>query len=695
MRIYEFAKQSNVTSKQLIDFLKKEGFAVGNHMSVLSEQEIAVLQKYVSQLSSVDSQQSAGNQQEALLKAEPLKNENPPLKEDISSSKKIITPRQEGLSIEKESIVQKTVSASPQSNTAVVTPKDVMILEAMSLMALAQKINKPVSEIILQLLKMGIVTTKNQIISEDVIAKITTHFGIETAKNSVKKAASKEGATKSIPEDVVGMVHERMPVIVVLGHVDHGKTTLLDYIRKTRVAHREKGGITQHIGAYQATTSQGDIVFIDTPGHEAFGKIRQRGIRVADIAVIVVAADDGIMPQTVEAIKQALSMNVVIIVAINKVDKVDSARIDIVKRQLTQYGLVSEDWGGDIVCISISAKTGKGVDQLLEMIALQAQMMELKTNPAVEGRGYVLESKLERGRGVVGTLISQHGSVAIGDYFICGSTTGRISSLVDSYGVSKEKVGPSVPVQVGGFDSLAQVGDFFKIVSREEYRKAKGQEPIVKNSSAVRNTVMQAGTLNLVIKTDTDSSKEALLEAIEGLSKKSDSGINVVYAGIGTINESDVELAFNINAHIVALHTKAQPAVVALAQQRKVSILQFDIIYKLLEYLQERTAVQKVIPMIRKKIGQATVLRVFDIKGIGVIAGSIVNDGRFVKDGEVIAYRGGRKVGNGVIKSLQREKRTVKEVHAGFECGFIVDGFSDWMVDDVVECYSLETDSKK
>ncbi len=563
------------------------------------------------------------------------------------------------------------------------TPKEAPIKKAaqivvtpMRLSDFATKADLLVNEVILTLLKWGIVAPKNQVLSEDVITKLIKHYELGVAKKS-SETKEKDVALEKVVE---GKLESRLPVVVVLGHVDHGKTTLLDYIRTTRVAAREKGGITQHIGAYKASTANGDIVFIDTPGHAAFPKIRQRGVKVADVGILVVAADDGMMPQTLEALKELKKMDVPILVAINKIDKVDQQKIEVVKRQLAEQDLLPEDWGGQTICAPISAKNGTGVDYLLEMVALQAELMELRAATDTAAHCYVLESKLEKGRGPVATIICQNGILAQGDYFLCGQSSGRVSSLVDSSGKKIVNVRPSIPVQVAGFVDLPQVGDLFKVVSKADLRAGRSSKkdrfaPIIKEKA-----------FNLILKTDTNSSLEAIQDSLDKVSSK-DIGFNVIYSGIGDVNESDVELANSTGAMIIGLHVRVFSDALALSDRRKVEIKQFDIIYKLLEYLEEKLEQSKEVETELQKIGQAVVRKVFDIKGIGVIAGSYVQDGRFSKDGSVIGFRGRQKIGEGKITSLQREKKNVKEAHAGYECGFVVEGISDWQVDDIVECY--------
>jgi translation initiation factor IF-2 len=549
----------------------------------------------------------------------------------------------------------------------------------------AEQLYRPVNDVILALLKLGILSSKNQLLNEKIIAQLAEHYKVKLLKPHVA-TAEKEPMSAVKPAEGKAL-QERLPIVVVMGHVDHGKTTLLDFIRKTRVAQKEKGGITQHLGAYEASTSQGNIVFLDTPGHEAFSRIRMRGSKVADIAILVVAADDGIMPQTIEAISHARAANLPIIVAINKVDKVEPTRLEGIRRELAQHDLLPEDWGGQTIAVPISAKTGKGIDQLLDMIVLQAQMMELKADGKSTARGYILESKLEKGRGAVATFIAQQGALHVGDTFVCGSTFGRVSSLVNSLGERIKEVGPSVPVQVAGFSDLPEAGDLFEVVSAQEQQERMRKLREAPKSSFTTKATSSENAINIIVKTDSHSSKEALLGSIAKVSKSVEKGFNILLSGVGDISESDVILAENTGSVIVGLHVKAEPNAALLAQRLGVNLNLQDIIYKLLESLEEMARGKQEVKMISTKIGEAVVRKVFDIKDLGVIAGSYVRDGRFNRDGKVTIYRGNKKIGEGKIKSLQRDKKTVKEVHTGFECGFIIENFGDFQVDDRVECY--------
>ena len=647
MRVYEYAKQVGITAKELLSKLSESGFEIASHMSVLDQNMLSFLDN-----SSTPDIESAPEQ-------------------PTSSSH---------LNQKPETDLTGSVDNAPfhEKNIA---PLEVP-LKSMSVINFSAITGISIGDVILTLLRSGTVAAKNQIISESIVASLARHYGFNVVRQTMPE---QEPLSRLQSANKHAILQERLAVVVVLGHVDHGKTTLLDYIRKTRIASKEKGGITQHLGAYEAKTNHGNIVFLDTPGHEAFSRIRQRGIRVADIVVLVVAADDGIMQQTVESINQAKAMAVPIIVAINKIDKVDAQRLEGIKRELSRYDLLPEEWGGTTICVPISAKTGEGIDLLLEMIALQSEVMELRADIAGPAKGYVLEAKVERGRGPVATLISQHGLLNIGDFFVSGSVSGKISSMIDYSGKSIKHALPSVPVQIGGIDGLPVAGEYFEIVSRDELRLK--QKAIHDRRASGINRVFTEGALNLIIKTDNNSSKEALLESLEKLAKKTPVGFNILHAAVGNINESDIELSFNTGADLIGLHVKSESNATILAQVRGVSIRLFDIIYKLLEDLEARAEGKREIEYITTKVGEASVIRVFDVKNIGVIAGANVREGKFSRDGSVVVWRGSQKVGEGKISSLQREKRSVKEVHAGFECGFMVQDFNDWKLNDRVECF--------
>ncbi len=671
MRVYEFAKKHEVSSKTLISLLAEQGFVVSSHMAVLPDQALEFLNKKFKEKSNVSVQEERNN-----LEAKQGISHTPPVKESIPLETKPVRVAATQLTGKKEQYLEQAPKGVPEK-------KNQLTLQPYILSDLAELLSKTTSDLILVLLKWGILSSKNQQLSEELVERIAVHYEIPT----IKKIEKPKDEQRVVSAASGGQLKERLPVVVVMGHVDHGKTTLLDFIRKSRVAAKEKGGITQHLGAYEAKTPQGDLVFIDTPGHEAFPKIRIRGTKVADLVILVVAADDGVMPQTIEALKHAQGMNVPIIVAINKIDKVDKARIDIVKRDLaTQHNLLPEEWGGQTVYMPISAKTGAGIDKLLEMLVLQSQLMELKTEAVGPARGFILESKLEKGRGAVATVLTQHGILSVGDYFVAGKTTGKISSMVDSFGRRVDNVAASHPVQVAGFNELPEAGDYFEIVDKDTYLKTKNVFAGQKHPTLAR-AMNAENAVTLIVKTDTNSSKEALLESIGKLSKKSEKPFIILQSGIGNVTESDVMLAADTNSRIITLHVKAESNATNLAQRNEVSIHSFDIIYKLLEFLQDLLKSLEPVKTVKVKTGEAFVRKVFDIKNIGVIAGCYVKQGVLSRDGQVVIWRGSKKIGEGKILSLQRDKNTVKEVHAGFECAFTVEDFKDWQIDDRIECF--------
>lgn len=655
MRIYEFSKKLGISNKEIVDLLKEQGFEVISHMSALSPAAINFLDTYYHQHSPES------------IQAMPPQKENT---EEKSASQAPI-----------EVSVKKEFSKNQERGALVATPKSVgLVIEPMTISQLAQKVMIPVNEIMLTLLKRGTISSKNQLLPARVVEQIAQHYQIPIEASVVKK----ESFAKPIAQQVSSsrLLQKRMPIIVVIGHVDHGKTTLLDFIRKTKVAAREQGGITQHLGAYQVKTDQGGMVFLDTPGHAAFIKMRARGVKVADIAILVVAADDGVMPQTVEALKHAKNAQIPIIVAINKIDKASPAQIESVKRSLTQYDLLPEEWGGQTICMPISAKTGAGVDQLLEMIQLQAEVMELKSDPTKAAQGFVLEARVEKGRGSIATVIAHDGTIHLGDYFIAEQTFGKVTALIDSYEKNLKEAGPAIPVQVSGFDQLPNAGDFFEVVTQERYQKAKSKGVIREEPKQF----VSEGVINLILKADTKSSKEAITESIEQINQKNAKKFQIIYSEVGNISESDVELAHTTHSRIIGFHIKHELNALSLAQKYNVSIETYQVIYKLLESLESLIKEKEVAPLVATKIGEAVIRKVFQIKNVGTIAGAYVKEGRLSRNGTVQIWRGKNKIGSGPIKSLERDRKPVKEVHAGFECAFLVEDFNEWEVDDRVEC---------
>lgn len=658
MRIYELSKELNLSNKELLDFFKEKGVDFKSHMSLVSD--------------------DAQNQARSFFKKEKKSKPKPSTQEVAATTQgpkkmlqqSVAQKRSRSAKFQSKS-VNKHVKTDPEPKPRGVFLREMLVGE------FAQGAGMPSSEVILALLRQGVVRTKNQSLTAQEVERLAGQLGVEIFET--KKEAQQIALDEKIKRASV-----RLPVVVVVGHVDHGKTTLLDYVRKTRVASREKGGITQHLGAYQAQTKHGGVVFLDTPGHEAFSNIRGRGIKVADIAVLMVAADDGIMPQTVEAIKTAQDANIPIIVAINKIDKADATAIDRIKQSLADHNLLTEEWGGSTIVMPISAKEGTGVNELLEALVLQAELMDLQADPAQPGFGFVLESRLEKGRGPVATILCQTGTLRIGDYFAAGRTYGRVSSMVDSFGKPVKEVGPSVPVRVGTFSALPLAGNYFEAVSFDKYKKIKNAP--VERKKRIMQHAADGDTVDVLLKVDTVSTLEALEGSIKKLQKRVKKPINIVYSGVGDIAESDVVFATDTGAIVCGLHVKLEAKASALVQKNMINVHLYDVIYKLLEDLEE-IASKEEAKMVLKKIGEAELRKVFAIKNIGVVAGSYVKDGRFTREGVVVGWRGKEKLGEGKIKSLQRDRKNVKEVHAGFEFAFLIDEVDSWEVGDRAECF--------
>ena len=494
----------------------------------------------------------------------------------------------------------------------------------------------------------------------------------------------------------------RPPVVTIMGHVDHGKTSLLDYIRNSRVTAGEAGGITQHIGAYTVKMSGRDITFLDTPGHEAFTAMRARGAQATDIAILVVAADDSVMPQTIEAINHAKAANVPIIVAINKMDKPE-ADPERVKTDLTKYGIVCEDWGGDTIMCPVSAKTGEGVDELLEMILLQADTMELRANPNRLGRGVIIEAKLDKARGPLATVLMQNGTLHVGDNIIAGLASGRVRALINDRGEKVKEAGPSTPVEIMGFDEVPSAGDEMQAVGDDRLSRQVAEERKAKVKASREATMakvslenmfsnMESGkqtTLNLIIKADVQGSVEAVKQAMEKLSSD-EVKVHVLHSAAGAITKDDVNLASAFNAIIIGFNIRPDASAREAAEREKVDVRLYTVIYKAIEDM-ELAMKGLLAPEYREVLlGHAEVRNVFKITGAGVIAGCYVTDGKVQRNAQVRLLRDNVVVFEGKLSSLKHYKEDVKEMAAGFECGMSLEGHNDIKEGDVVECFIME-----
>ena len=640
-RIHELAKQLNVNSKDLMEKLEEFGIEANSHMSTISEDDAALIIEY-------------------------YQSENEASEEASEESGDIET---------------------------------VFIGENITVKELAEKLNMSGTELVKHLMKKGIMAGINQTLDFDTAVKIGEDFDFIIEREPEKDIM--EETFKEEPDDEKDL-QERPPVVVVMGHVDHGKTSLLDSIRHSSVTTTEAGGITQHIGAYTVQIDGKPITFLDTPGHEAFTAMRMRGAQVTDIAVLVVAADDGVMPQTIEAINHAKAAGVEIIVAINKIDKV-SANPDRVKQELVEYGLLAEDWGGETICVPVSAVNKTGIDNLLEMIILTAEMKELKANPNKKARGAIIEAQLDKGRGPVATVLVQSGTLHVGDPIVVGCAYGKIRAMTDDKGRRVKKAGPSTPVEILGLSEVPSAGDSFYVAANDKQARQVAESVIAKNRmDMIKNTPnkvslddlftqIQSGNvkeLNIVVKADVHGSVEAVKQSLERLSND-EVRVRTIHGGVGAITESDVMLASASNAIIIGFNVRPEPAAKAFADEEKVDLRLYRVIYNAIEDV--ANAMKGMLdPVYEEKIiGHAEVRQLFKASGVGTIAGSYILDGKFVRNCKVRVTREGEKIYEGELESLKRFKDDVKEVAAGYECGLVMKKFNDLKELDIVEAYMM------
>lgn len=640
-RIHELAKQLNINSKDLMEKLEEFGIEANSHMSTISEDDAALIIEY-------------------------YQSENEASEEASEESGDIET---------------------------------VFIGENITVKELAEKLNMSGTELVKHLMKKGIMAGINQTLDFDTAVKIGEDFDFIIEREPEKDIM--EETFKEEPDDEKDL-QERPPVVVVMGHVDHGKTSLLDSIRHSSVTTTEAGGITQHIGAYTVQIDGKPITFLDTPGHEAFTAMRMRGAQVTDIAVLVVAADDGVMPQTIEAINHAKAAGVEIIVAINKIDKV-SANPDRVKQELVEYGLLAEDWGGETICVPVSAVNKTGIDNLLEMIILTAEMKELKANPNKKARGAIIEAQLDKGRGPVATVLVQSGTLHVGDPIVAGCAYGKIRAMTDDKGRRVKKAGPSTPVEILGLSEVPSAGDSFYVAANDKQARQVAESVIAKNRmDMIKNTPnkvslddlftqIQSGNvkeLNIVVKADVHGSVEAVKQSLERLSND-EVRVRTIHGGVGAITESDVMLASASNAIIIGFNVRPEPAAKAFADEEKVDLRLYRVIYNAIEDV--ANAMKGMLdPVYEEKIiGHAEVRQLFKASGVGTIAGSYILDGKFVRNCKVRVTREGEKIYEGELESLKRFKDDVKEVAAGYECGLVMKKFNDLKELDIVEAYMM------
>jgi translation initiation factor IF-2 len=584
----------------------------------------------------------------------------------------------------------------------VVIEKAVITTETITVKELSEKIGKPAAVIIKKLFLLGMPTTINQEIDFDTCELIASDFGIELEQKIAKSFEEVLSDSAADELDDPKKLVPRPPVVTIMGHVDHGKTSLLDAIRNSSVTDGEAGGITQHIGAYTVMCSGRQITFIDTPGHEAFTSMRARGAQVTDIVILVVAADDGIMPQTVEAINHSKAAGVPIVVAINKMDRPE-ANPDRVKQQLTEYELISEEWGGETIVVPVSAKTHMGLDNLLEMVLLQADVLELKANPDRMARGTIVEAKLDKGRGPIATVLVQNGTLRRGDTIVAGTAYGKVRAMVDDKGRAVNEAGPSTPVEVLGFSEVPDAGDILNVsgadklskqVAEERRNKIKAAQLKSKSRVSLDELFTQMAEdelkeLNIIVKADVQGSVEAVKQALEKLSNE-EVRVRCIHGGVGAITGTDVMFASASNAIVIGFNVRPDSGARAMAEKENVDVRIYRVIYNAIDDV--KNAMQGMFkPVFQEtELGRATVREIFKVSGVGTIAGAYVNEGKITRNAQVRVVRDGVIIHEGKIASLKRFKDDAKEVLTGFECGIGLENYNDLNVEDVIEAYIVE-----
>ncbi len=672
MRIYEYAKQANVTSREVIDHLKKIQIDVSNHMSMISEKEIGKLdQQFKKQANSNKQEQQKGKQ----------------------------TKKKQGNQRYKQSNKNQQTSVKPKQNEKKKMPEKISYHDRLTVDQLAEKLHIETTEIIKKLMFLGVMATKNQDLDDDAIELICSEYGVEVEKEIILEDTDLD---KYVIEDKEEDLVERPAVVTIMGHVDHGKTTLLDSIRHTKITEGEAGGITQHIGAYQVENEGKKITFLDTPGHEAFTSMRSRGAEVTDIAILVVAADDGVMPQTVEAINHAKAAEVPIIVAVNKMDK-ETANPDRVMQELTEHNLIPEDWGGDTIFVNVSAIKREGITDLLEMVLLVSEVEELKANPNNNAFGTVIDAQLDRGKGAVASLLIQNGTLRVGETIVVGNTYGRVRAMVNDQGIRVQSAGPSTPVEITGLNAVPQAGDQFLVFTDEKKARqigeARHQEHILASRSDHARVSLDdlfeqikqgdVKEINVIIKADVQGSAGALASSLQKIEVENVK-VKIIHTGVGAINESDIILASASNAVVIGFNVRPDMNAQKAAESEKVDIRLHRVIYQAIEEMEAAMKGMLDPEYEEKVIGQAEVRETFKVSRIGTIAGSYVTEGKLRRDAQLRLIRNGVVLFEGEFEALKRFKDDVREVAQNYECGITIKDYNDIKVGDIIEAFIME-----
>ncbi|HLO12365.1 MAG TPA: translation initiation factor IF-2 [Pseudoneobacillus sp.] len=755
IRVYEYAKKHNVSSKDVINKLKGMNIEVSNHMATIEDDTLIKLDNLYNknEVSGQAKTQASNNQQKNAGSNKPqnkpqqqvktLGKEIPKTTVIVDEDDKNIDPTKvkvktvpktlEGKKHDKEYQTkenkvftkpnnnnnqynknkkpghqnkkpQQVQQAQPQRKKEKELPAKITFTESLTVAELGKKLHREPSEIIKKLFLLGVMATINQTLEKDAIELIAGEYGVEVEEEIKIDVTDLENYF--VEEEGANLV-ERPAVVTIMGHVDHGKTTLLDSIRNTKVTAGEAGGITQHIGAYQVVEKDKKITFLDTPGHAAFTTMRARGAKITDITILVVAADDGVKPQTVEAISHAKAAEVPIIVAVNKMDK-EAANPERVMQELTEYGLVSEAWGGETIFVPISALNGEGIDTLLEMILLVAEVEEYKANPNRNAVGTVIEAQLDKGRGSVATLLVQNGTLKIGDPIVVGNTFGRVRAMVNDLGRRVKEAGPSTPVEITGLNDVPQAGDRFAVLADEKTARQVGESRaqtavLAQRGEKSRVTLetlfeqMKQGEmkdLNLIVKADVQGSAEALSASLQKIDVE---GVNIkiIHSAVGAITESDITLAAASNAIVIGFNVRPDVNAKRAADAEKVDVRLHRIIYKVMEEIEAAMKGMLDPEFAEKIIGQAEVRQTFKVSKVGTIAGSYVTEGKITRHSGIRLIRDGVVIFEGVIDDLKRFKDDAKEVSQGYECGITIKNFNDVKEGDIIEAYIMEEVERK
>ncbi|MED3794658.1 translation initiation factor IF-2 [Niallia alba] len=721
VRVYEYAKQYNISSKDVIAKLKEMNVEVSNHMTTLEEDAIKKLDSVYNKKSEENKPKAPAQKAAAKNIADEYEKESDEMAEKgkVNQSVKNTKDNKPGFNKPKTNNNNNNKNrnnnnrkgkqnaapvAPPAPKKEKELPEKITFSESLTVAELAKKLHREPSEIIKKLFLLGVMATINQELDKDAIELICTDYGVEVEEEVKIDTTDLE---VYFTDDENAELVERPSVVTIMGHVDHGKTTLLDSIRNTKVTAGEAGGITQHIGAYQIEENGKKITFLDTPGHAAFTTMRARGAKITDITILVVAADDGVMPQTIEAINHAKAAEVPIIVAVNKMDK-PTANPDRVMQELTEHGLVPEAWGGETIFVPLSALTGEGIDSLLEMILLVSEVEEYKANPKRNAVGTVIEAQLDKGKGSVATLLVQNGTLNIGDPIVVGNTFGRVRAMVNDLGRRVKTAGPSTPVEITGLNEVPQAGDRFVVFNDEKTARQIGEARSTQAIQAQRSEKtrisldnlfehMKQGEMkdiNIVLKADVQGSAEALAAALYKIEVE---GVNVkiIHTGVGAINESDITLAAASNAIVIGFNVRPDVNAKRAADAEEVDVRLHRIIYKVIEEI-EAAMKGMLDPEFQEKIiGQAEIRQTFKVSKIGTIAGSYVTDGKITRDSGIRLIRDGVVIFEGEIDALKRFKDDAKEVAQGYECGITIKNFNDVKEGDVIEAYVMEEIERK